>query len=140
MRRSLLALTCLTGIIAFAGCGQSNTQGSAVPPPGGQEAMTRRQPGGPPPEAEGAPTAGSNELFSTHCGKCHSVAAAGSEPMKKSPNLGKVGADSAHTVEWISEHIRSPKTHKPESNMPAFAEKLKPEEIKAIAEYLAGLK
>ncbi len=134
MRRSLLAFTFLAGILAVAGCGQSSSQGGAVPPAGGQQGMARTQPGG------AAAGGSSNELFTTHCGKCHSLAEAGSEPMKKAPNLGKAGADASHTVEWLSEYIRSPKTHKPESKMPAFAEKLKPEEIKAIAEYLATLK
>ena len=55
-------------------------------------------------------------------------------------DLSRADADAAHTAAWIAEHIRNPKAHKPGSRMPAFAEKLKAEEIQSLADYLAALK
>ena len=43
-------------------------------------------------------------------------------------------------ADWIAEHIKNPKAHKPQSKMPEFESKLKPEEIRSLAEFLAGLK
>jgi cbb3-type cytochrome oxidase cytochrome c subunit len=58
----------------------------------------------------------------------------------KGPDLAKVGADPNHTVEWLAEHIRNPKAHKPESRMPAFAGRISDDELKPLTEYLASLK
>jgi hypothetical protein len=43
-------------------------------------------------------------------------------------------------VEWISAHIRNAKTHKPDSKMPPFENKIKPDDLRVLAEYLASLK
>lgn len=48
-------------------------------------------------------------------------------------------SQSTHTVEWLIAHIRNPKSHKPESRMPAFDGKISQEDLKALAEYLASL-
>lgn len=53
MRRSLFIAPALLAVALLAGCGQTNTQGTAKPPPGGQEAMTRQQPPGTDKPAEG---------------------------------------------------------------------------------------
>jgi len=58
----------------------------------------------------------------------------------RGPDLGMVGKDPSHTVDWLMEHVRNPKTHKPNSNMPAFEGKIKAEDLRALAEYLASLK
>jgi cbb3-type cytochrome oxidase cytochrome c subunit len=58
----------------------------------------------------------------------------------KGPDLAKVGADSTHTVEWLTEHVRNPKAHKPDSRMPSFGDKINPEDLRSLAEYLASLK
>jgi mono/diheme cytochrome c family protein len=60
--------------------------------------------------------------------------------MGRGPNLAKVAADPKHTREWIVEHIKDPTSHKPESRMPKFKDRLKEEEIQAVADYLASLK
>jgi cytochrome c2 len=58
---------------------------------------------------------------------------------QKAPDLGKVGKD--HTVEWLMKFIRNPKAVKEKARMPAFPEnKIKDEDLKALAEYLASLK
>ena len=52
-----------------------------------------------------------------------------------------MGADPEHTVEWLTTHIRNPKTHKPESRMPAYDEnRINNEDLQALAEFLASLK
>ena len=84
-----------------------------------------------------APTDGQG-LFEAHCTKCHAVEGTGRKG--KGPSLAHVAADPEHTAEWIAAHVRNPKAHEPSSKMPAFESKLKPEEIKSVAEYLATLK
>jgi len=84
------------------------------------------------------------QIFNTNCAKCHalpgSTPAADGKGRGKGPDLTRVGSDPAHTVDWLAEHIRNPKTHKPESRMPSFDGKLQPSEIRALAEFLAGKK
>ena len=116
----------LVGLGLFAaalGCGQS----SSSPPPAKAPAVAA------------TPTDGKG-LFAAHCAKCH---AAGDTPRTgkgKGPDLSHVGAEPEHTAEWIAAHVRDPKIHEPSSKMPAFESKLKPEEIKSIADYLSTLK
>ena len=118
----------LVGLGLFAaalGCGQS----SSSPPPAKAPA----------PAVAATPTDGKG-LFAAHCAKCH---AAGDTPRTgkgKGPDLSHVGAEPEHTAEWIAEHIRNPKGHKPSSKMPEFETKLKPEEIKSVAAFLKSLK
>lgn len=100
-----------------------------------------------PPPATTAPVASAgaaagHQLFDQHCAKCHASgdAARSGKGRPKGPDLSKTGADVTHTPEWLADHIRDPKLHKPESKMPSFEGKLQPDEIKLIAEYLATLK
>lgn len=60
--------------------------------------------------------------------------------MARGPDLSHVGADPIHTTDWLIEHIRNPKTHKPDSRMPPFDGKISAEDLKVLAEYLASLK
>ena len=60
--------------------------------------------------------------------------------MAKGPDLGKLGADAAHTPQWLADHVRNPKAHKPQSRMPAYAGKIPEEDLIALADYLASLK
>ena len=104
--------------------------------------------------------AGRKVFDSNGCARCHTIGGpqvAGGPPMAggppggkgmkggkmggtKGPDLAKVGADPAHTVEWLSQHIRNAKSHKPDSRMPPYEGKIKPDDVKALAEYLASLK
>jgi mono/diheme cytochrome c family protein len=80
---------------------------------------------------------------SLDCSRCHAIGnAAGGMGRKGSngPNLSRVGADPRHTVEWLSEHIRNPKSHRPNSRMPRYEEKINPEDLRSLAEYLSSLK
>ena len=57
------------------------------------------------------------------------------------PDLTKVGATPEYTQEWLAEHIRDPKKHKPQSKMPAFgADKISDADLNHLAAYLAGRK
>jgi mono/diheme cytochrome c family protein len=106
----------------------------------------------PPAAAAATATSGGQQIFDQNCAKCHSTSesAAQAEPppgeggkmggRRRGPNLSHVGADQAHTPDWIATHIRDPKAHKPDSRMPSFESKLQPAEIQSIADYLAGLK
>jgi cbb3-type cytochrome oxidase cytochrome c subunit len=60
--------------------------------------------------------------------------------MGRGPSLAKVGQDPTHTVDWLVEHIRNPKTHKADSRMPAFESKISAEDLRSLAGYLASLK
>jgi cytochrome c oxidase subunit 2 len=95
-----------------------------------------------------APTAGVSDqreagkrIFSANrCANCHTVDDASAAPGRKGPNLAKVGADPAHTREWLADHVRDPQKHKPQSRMPKFAGKIKEEDLQALADYLSSLK
>ena len=57
------------------------------------------------------------------------------------PNLSKVAADPEHTAEWIAAHIRDPKSHRPQSRMPAYGpDKLSDADLQTLVAYLATLK
>lgn len=101
-------------------------------PPGGGG------PGGPGPggPAQGGPGSGGPGGFPGGPG-----GPGGRGPGGRAPDLGKVGANPDHTVEWLIAFIRDPKSQKPDARMPPFpAEKINDESLKALAEYLASLK
>jgi cbb3-type cytochrome oxidase cytochrome c subunit len=61
--------------------------------------------------------------------------------MGRGPDLGKVGENPEHTEQWLADHIRNPKSHKPQSRMPPFDEnKINDADMKALTDYLASLK
>src|SRR5947209_2979922 len=60
---------------------------------------------------------------------------------RRAPDLGKVGGEPDHTVDWFMKYIRNPKSVKADARMPAFDEKkIKEKDLRALAEYLASLK
>jgi mono/diheme cytochrome c family protein len=81
--------------------------------------------------------AGRQVFVRFNCGRCHAVAAGG---RGRGPNLSRVGANPMHTVEWLMDHVRSPQSHNPDSNMPAFAGKIGEKDLRALADFLASLK
>jgi mono/diheme cytochrome c family protein len=122
--------------------------GVPIPRPGGPPASPPTTPvGGAPGAAVPAnaaaqagssqPSAAGKELFARFCVKCHTLDPAG-EPRKK--DLSTVGSDSTHTVEWLMAFIANPKSQKPDIKMPAFAQQLSQQDLRALAEYLASLK
>jgi mono/diheme cytochrome c family protein len=105
-----------------------------------------------------APPAGSLDfaagrlVFQAHnCGRCHALASAapaggrapGGRPgmgRGRGPDLSHVGRDPNHTPQWVMEFISDPTSKKPESRMPGYAGKIKEDDLKALADFLASLK
>jgi cbb3-type cytochrome oxidase cytochrome c subunit len=58
----------------------------------------------------------------------------------RGPDLGKVAQNPEHTVEWLMKYVRNPKSVKPEARMPAFEGRIKEDDLRPLAEYLASLK
>ena len=69
---------------------------------------------------------------SAGCARCHDGG--------QGPDLSHEGAEPAHTVKWIADHIKNPSTHTPGSRMPSFAGRLSDKNIQTLATYLASLK
>ncbi len=126
----LLGLLVTAVVVGCGGSGGSSSGGSQGPP---------EVAGGP-----GGPGGSGNAVYDQNCAKCHPLGAApGGGPKGKrggAPDLSKVGADPAHTPEWIAEYVKNPKAQKPDAKMPAFGEKLSPEQIKDVSEFLANKK
>ncbi|HEX5069639.1 MAG TPA: cytochrome b N-terminal domain-containing protein [Vicinamibacterales bacterium] len=71
--------------------------------------------------------------FARHCVSCHMVDGAGG---KDGPDLSHAGLKL--TAATIEQRIIDPKSVKPDSDMPAFGDKITPEDIRAIANWLAS--
>lgn len=86
--------------------------------------------------------AGQGVYQANNCGRCHGMGgnAGGGRRGPRGPDLARVGASPAHTVDWLMEQIRNPQSHKPDSRMPAYADKISEEDLRALATYLASLK
>lgn len=75
------------------------------------------------------------ELFKTMgCPACHMIGGIGGQI---GPDLTKVGG--RRSADWIEQQIKDPKSHYPNSVMPSFAQ-LPDKDVKAIADYLSGLR
>jgi len=90
-------------------------------------------------------TAG-RQVFEANCVRCHAIGGAGGADGRgprgrmRGPDLGSVGRDPAHSVEWLMAYIRNPLSQKPDARMPSFEGKISDSDLRALAEYLAGLK
>lgn len=80
------------------------------------------------------------DVFEQHCAKCHALngVGGGGGGWLLPPDLGKVGG--SHSAEWLTEYVKDPKTLNAGAKMPPFGTKLTPEQVKAVGDYLAGLK
>jgi mono/diheme cytochrome c family protein len=83
-------------------------------------------------------------LYNMHCSKCHAQAGESGGPKmgsSKAPDLTHIGSKPGRDAEWLAKVIRDPKSVLPNSKlMPKFEGVMKEEEIRTLAEYLAGLK
>jgi cbb3-type cytochrome oxidase cytochrome c subunit len=79
---------------------------------------------------------GKKVYASNGCNACHTISGKGG-PV--GPDLTKTGANAAHTVKWLSDHVANPKTHTPTSSMPAFASSIKGKDLVAVGVYLKTL-
>jgi mono/diheme cytochrome c family protein len=127
----IMSLVCLT-----TGCNRG----------GPSAAAPTNAPAAPPPIPEPTgPFAAGQKVYNANCGRCHgfpgqgpSAAPGGPRAMGRGPNLGDVGTKRSR--DWIVEHIKNPKTHSPQSRMPTFESRLKPDDLNALADYLVSLK
>jgi mono/diheme cytochrome c family protein len=106
-------------------------------------------------------SAGAQLFLATGCIKCHAIEGlaatnSGGPPGgppggfgggggggfgQRAPNLTHAGSDETHTSDWMAAHIRDPKSHKPQSRMPAYGtDKIDDANLKVLADYLASLK
>jgi mono/diheme cytochrome c family protein len=96
--------------------------------------MRRVRSGARPPVVEPVTLAAAN-VYARFCSTCHVIDGEGGN---QGPDLSHVGSQrqSAFFREWISD----PTAIKPDSNMPAFGERLDPSQMTAIVNYLAARK
>jgi cbb3-type cytochrome oxidase cytochrome c subunit len=80
--------------------------------------------------------AGKTVYGANGCKGCHKIADAGGAT---GPNLTKVGADPKHTAKWLEDAVVNPKSHNPDSAMPAY-DQIKGKDLKALVAYLVSLK
>ncbi len=111
----------------------ANAMAAATTPPAGGNAGN---PGNAP------TTSGGRKVFNDHnCGRCHSLdggQGGGRGKRGNGPDLSFVGAKQ--DAQWIIEHIRNPKSHRPNSRMPAYEGKIPPQDLQALGDFLASLK
>jgi mono/diheme cytochrome c family protein len=112
---------------AVLGCSESNSTPPPASPPRPVEVAANT-----PTDAKG--------IFEARCTNCHATAGIPQRGKGRGPDLTHVGGEPGHTADWIAEHIRNPRAHKPESKMPAFEGKLTPEQIKTVSDFLAAQK
>jgi ubiquinol-cytochrome c reductase cytochrome b subunit len=71
------------------------------------------------------------DVFGTRCITCHVIDGDGG---KEGPDLSHEGRK--HDAAWLARWIANPSAINPDSDMPAFAGKLSPDELTAVAKYL----
>ena len=158
---------CLTGLMllgALAGCHRNNVPSAADPPGPNVQAVADTETG---PYAAGKRVFAANDCRRCHsigggspgggpmmAGGPRGPGGPGGSPgpggpggpgggkmgRGRGPDLAHVGDDPTHTVEWLMQHVRDPKAHKPESRMPVFEGKINDADLRALGEYLASLK
>jgi cytochrome c553 len=79
-------------------------------------------------------SAGQKVYVANNCGRCHAIGGGRS----RGPDLTHVGGK--RTADWLSDHIRDPKSHNPTSRMPPYEAKIQGQDLRDLAEYLASLK
>lgn len=84
--------------------------------------------------ASSAGKPGETVFKSEGCPACHRIGGIGGEI---GPDLTNVGA--RRDREWIEKQIKDPKSHNPNSIMPAFA-RLSEKDLEALVNYLSGLR
>jgi mono/diheme cytochrome c family protein len=83
----------------------------------------------------GCESRGSQLFHNKKCIECHTINGVGGS---SGPNLTSVG--SRRSREYIVQQIKDPKSHNPNSDMPAFGTRLAERDINALADYLAGMR
>src|SRR5947209_469861 len=136
MMRGSIWLRCLGVPALVLGCSRATPTANvatekAAPPVAAQPAF----------DPDSGPfAAGKNVLVANGCFRCHTINGVRGPVVSggrggRGPDLGKTGGKEGHTPEWLAEHVRDPKAHKPESRMPAFKGKIGEQDLEALAEY-----
>jgi mono/diheme cytochrome c family protein len=117
--------------------------GLRKPPPGGMSQsqarsilsyMRRLREGSSAPEPAGE-TRVAVMVLGRWCANCHVI---DGEGVKQGPDLTRAG--EKHSVKWLHEWISDPAQIDELADMPAFNDRLSPEELAAVANYLAARK
>jgi len=117
--------------------------GTRKPPPGGMSQsqgravasyMHKVRAGGIAPDIAGE-TRTAILVYGRWCGNCHII---DGEGVKQGPELTRAG--EKRDAKWLREWISDPEAVDELADMPAFNDKLTPEELTAIANYLAARK
>jgi mono/diheme cytochrome c family protein len=93
--------------------------------------------------ADSPPIGDPKVLFDMHCAKCHAQTGEPGGPKlgsSKGPNLTHIGSETGRNADGIARYIRDPKSLSSDARMPKFEGVMKEEEIRTLAEYLAGRK
>src|SRR5262245_30225919 len=145
--RCCLAALLLLPLFVALGCRREEPP--PPPPPGGDPKF----PGMPFAKIdESEPHAAGKKLFNMKCVRCHTIGGdkggekggeKGPPPMppmpNKGPDLAKAAKDD-RKAEWFISYVSDPRKVKTDSKMPAFEGKLKAEDMRALADFLASLK
>lgn len=128
-------LTALSlGLLLLTGCNK-DTATPSQPPPGASPGKAGASGAGGETAGGGAGADKGVAVFTANnCGNCHKLNELGGG---QAPNLSKIGAE--HDATWIAAQIKDPKTHNPNSKMPAF-DKISEDDLKTLSDYLASLK
>ena len=113
----------------------------AEPGPAAQQPVAERGPSGQASAGAGSDliAAGQSVYQANNCARCHALGGGGAGRRgSKGPDLSRVGAE--RTVDWLVEQIREPRSHKPDSRMPSYGDKISEDDLRAVASYLASLK
>lgn len=74
-------------------------------------------------------------VFGAWCVRCHTI---DGEGVKTGPDLTEAGKE--HDATWLQSWIADPEAVDAKADMPAFGDRLSPDELKAVAEFLAARK
>lgn len=127
--RTRLLLPGLSATLAlFAAFGCSKTPPPAVEAPTTPDnaAAQAVDPNAPP---------GAKIYAAYNCARCHMIDGNGAH---SAPELTHIGAK--HDADWLIAQIKDPKSHKSDSQMPAFGNTISTIDTQTLADYLASLK
>jgi len=106
---------------------------SASPPKTKHKPTTKKSAGG-----SAALIAEGKKVYEANkCANCHMIHGKGG---KSGPDLTKTGANPAHSLAWFEAEIKNPKSHKADAKMPAYGDKIKGKDLRALATYMVSLK
>jgi ubiquinol-cytochrome c reductase cytochrome b subunit len=131
-------------LLAHAADPETIAPGMRKPPPGGMNPsqarailsyMQKIRAGGGSPPALGDEARVATLVYGRYCANCHMIDGEGGN---QGPDLQHAGKE--HDAKWLREWISDPEAMDELADMPAFGDRLTPEELTAIANFLAARK